>query len=153
MGRSALPQFLSLIKPDQYSDQCPCGTGPGRVTHYLEDCPHTREWHDAIHEERFPDVEEYPPITAIDMVDQFIPYVLHLVDHTSLGSDSWTREHGSPHTNTAAAFRKPVHTPLAPTFYHVEDVPPPHVSGWVNLEPYFPHQENVLKLYALHSTM
>ena len=89
-GRAALPQFLSLIKPDQYSDQCPCGTGPGGVIHYLEVCPHTRDWRDAIHEERFPDAEEYPPITAIDMVDQFIPYVLHLVDHTSLGSDSWT---------------------------------------------------------------
>ena len=62
-----------------------------------------------------------------------IPYI-----NTSLGSDSWTRERGSPHTNTAAAFRKPVHTPLAPTFYHDVDVPPPHVSGWVNLEPYFP---------------
>ena len=31
-----------------------------------------------------------------------------------------------------------MHTPLAPTFYHDVDVPPPHVSGWVNLEPYFP---------------
>ena len=47
-GRSALPQFLSLIKPDQYSDQCPCGTGPGGVHHYIEDCPHTQGWHDAI---------------------------------------------------------------------------------------------------------
>ena len=108
-GRSALPQFLGLIKPDQYSDQCPCGTGPGGVHHYIEDCPHTQGWRDAVATGQAMSRGINARVTGAmvstqQAVDQYVPHVLALLDHTSLGSDSWTRERGSPHTNTAAAF-------------------------------------------------
>ena len=31
-------------------------------------------------------------VSAQQAVDQYVPHVLALIDHTSLGSDSWTRE-------------------------------------------------------------
>ena len=138
-GRSAIPQFLSLIKPDQYSDQCPCGTGPGGVHHYIEDCPHTQGWRDAVATAQAMSRGINARVTGAmvstqQAVDQYVPHVLALLDHTSLGSDSWTRERGSPHTNTAAAFWKPVHHPLTTSFYHQT------TEGWnmVDLTNYFP---------------
>ena len=73
-------------------------------------------------------------VSTQQAVDQYIPHVLTLLDHTSLGSDSWTRERGSSHTNTAAAFWKPVHHPLTTPFYHWT------TEDWnlVDLTNYFP---------------
>ena len=73
-------------------------------------------------------------VSTQQAVDQYVPHVLALLDHTSLGSDSWTRERGSPHTNTAAAFWKPVRRPLTTNFYRQT------TEGWnlVDLTNYFP---------------
>lgn len=56
-------------------------------------------------------------VSAIHAVDQFPSHVLSLLDHTSLGSNSWTKKRDEPHSNRPAAFWKPVRTPLTPSLY------------------------------------
>lgn len=111
-GRAPIQTFLHTVDPDTYGSQCPLGDGQGTLDHYLQTCSLTHAWRESVQHKL--ELEVFP--TSDVLLHHYMEYVLHLLDHTALGTRAFQVEAGHHLRDPERKFWHPSHTPLTRPF-------------------------------------
>ena len=94
-GRAVTQKFLSVINRENFEANCPFDDGVGMLTHYLYNCKTTANWRLVVAS----NTRDCNVPSLKDFGEKYIHYILQLVDHTALGSHSFSKEKGRSFPN------------------------------------------------------
>ena len=107
-GRAVTQTFLNVIDPNTFGSQCPLGDGRASLDHYVQKCKATQAWRAEIMLED--DLEEF--YLTPELCENHADKLLHLLDHSSLGTHSFKKERGQRIQDPEGRFWHTDHTPL-----------------------------------------
>ena len=108
-GRAVTQKFLSVIDRENFEANCPFDDGVGMLTHYLYNCKTTANWRLVVAS----NTRDRNVPSLKDFGEKYIHYILQLIDHTALGSHSFSKEKGRSFLNPERKFWTPVGIPLS----------------------------------------